>query len=645
MPCPFLARPMGLSSADRVPLVLWDRIQVCTMAPTRDLFESSHSHLQAGVEEAVSREEESNAGELDCMVMGGGIAVRLVDGKKKAVPEKVTCEDLEMLKFFAFVGLTSEHTDAAWWHREDQPVEPSFKRSWARVRKDALEEPLYAPKLPGAVGSKEDFAALLTRVVELHNAGQLAGFITCGARKQWPPKPNVFPTLFTMRKANLARLKEDAEVKNLLSDIELEGGAVEAEVAGRGAAMEVVEVGDGEAVEEEGVAVGVVAEAGEVTEEEEEEVADEITPHEVVVEAAAAMEAAAAAKEAAAAALLEVAREAEAEVEEGDDPAEEQVEVELVVSERETAATAATEAREERNAQTTATATRRARRGAAAPNTAGTGAGIGAVIGAGTPGADAQEDEDDSEPIKVGSIIRAEDSTVVKKGVYGQVVAVEAGRNFGTVRWELPNGGRKLDADLAAAEERVAFEGRFKYTLEDKEELQPLALRSGLGAVASLHGKPLLSARQGAIDRSNAILTHVVPDLGTLQAGQHLKKFAGFTSAYMYASSIYELVPEERLVSDDESMETEESGEYIRERRLSYGQVFFEYKVNGNGMVASGGVEEMFVYVCMSEEYELHKPTAPDADRTVWASSALCGHIVTLLSARVQVCSRECLLA
>ena len=69
------------------------------------------------------------------------------------------------------------------------------------------------------------------RVVELHNAGKLPGFIAVGARVAWLAEaPLVYPTLAVIRDTNLESLKKDTEVKCLYSDIELEIGGEEAAV-------------------------------------------------------------------------------------------------------------------------------------------------------------------------------------------------------------------------------------------------------------------------------------------------------------------------------------------------------------------------------------------------------------------------------
>ena len=98
------------------------------------------------------------------------------------------------------------------------------------------------------------------------------------------------------------------------------------------------------------------------------------------------------------------------------------------------------------------------------------------------------DDEEDEGELQVGMLIRALDTTVVAKGTYGKIVSLEPGKEYGTVEWELSNGGCKLGAPKRPPE-RIAFEGRFKYQVQtDMSDVPPLALRSGLGAVAALHG-------------------------------------------------------------------------------------------------------------------------------------------------------------
>ena len=221
----------------------------------------------------------------------------------------------------------------------------------------------------------------------------------------------------------------------------------------------------------------------------------------------------------------------------------------------------------------------------------------------------AAEDSEDAE-IEVGAIIRACDSTVVKKGTYGKITSVEEGNQYGCVEWELPvPSGRKFD-DPPPLPERVAFEGRFRYTIEKEEELASPALRSGLPAVASKFGQPLLQASK-LVDREDAILTHVVPDAALLQSGNFIEKQIGCVASHFYASPIRERIEEEG------------SEDYGLQSRLAFGKVFFEHQMNGEGRTTAKGVEEMYVYIGYAEAYQLHAPTLPDNDGVVKRPSLL----------------------
>ena len=95
---------------------------------------------------------------------------------------------------------------------------------YTRDSKDALDQPLYAPKFPGTAGAKANWDGLLEHVIELHNDGKINGFVSFGARKEWPRAPQVFPTLRMIRDANMASLKRDSEVKLLLQEALVVGG-------------------------------------------------------------------------------------------------------------------------------------------------------------------------------------------------------------------------------------------------------------------------------------------------------------------------------------------------------------------------------------------------------------------------------------
>ena len=103
-------------------------------------------------------EEGSCTGELQEMITGGGIAVRLLDGRAKSVPPILELKDVEILRFMSVTALVGEHADACWWVREDQltvrdgddgyAAAQLMKRTWQRINKEALPTPLYAPRFP-----------------------------------------------------------------------------------------------------------------------------------------------------------------------------------------------------------------------------------------------------------------------------------------------------------------------------------------------------------------------------------------------------------------------------------------------------------------------------------------------------------------
>ena len=240
------------------------------------------------------------------------------------------------------------------------------------------------------------------------------------------------------------------------------------------------------------------------------------------------------------------------------------------------------------------------------------------------------QEEDD---LAVGMIIQAQDATVVKKGLYGKITSIEEGKQYGTVEWEVSNGGRKLHGPKEKPE-RVAFEGRFKYSVEDESELEPIALRSGLPAVANLFGVPLLH-KESIIVRNNSTITHMISDFGLLQSGTFIAKQAGMLSGFIYTDRLrVAMAPNQDesysyMPSSAESDAGSESPDVVArefETRMNVGDIFFEYKgINSAGMIPSAGIEEMYMYVGVAEEYNLQKPTLP-ADDGVMRSVALLGY-------------------
>ena len=65
---------------------------------------------------------------------------------------------------------------------------------------------------------------------------------------------------------------------------------------------------------------------------------------------------------------------------------------------------------------------------------------------------------------------------------------------------------------------------------------------------------------------------------------------------------IHQALPKSVNIGDDDDDSASDSSPV----RLKFGQVFFEYRsLNSEGMVPAAGIEEMFVYVGVAEEYEL----------------------------------------
>ena len=191
------------------------------MATSTALYDPFNAHLVAGSAVASVRDENSSTGAVSTMIVVGGVSVRFTGRGKVPVPLLV--KDVEVTKFIAVCGLTGEHADGIWWVREDQfnlmdaddnfEAPKAMKRSWGRVIKTALKEPLYAPRFPGTAGSREDWERLVDRSVELHNEGKLADFIATGAKDKWLNAPFVYPPLATISLSDMDLLKSDPEVQ------------------------------------------------------------------------------------------------------------------------------------------------------------------------------------------------------------------------------------------------------------------------------------------------------------------------------------------------------------------------------------------------------------------------------------------------
>jgi hypothetical protein len=129
------------------------------------LFENVRSHLRAGLAESTLRDEAgtSSSGRIDEFITGGGIGLRMKNGSLRTVPKTVKRVEVEYRCFFSLSSLAGEHEDGLWWASEaqllpegrqdpDAAEKASIRRSWSRVNKEALEQPIYAPKFPRTAG-------------------------------------------------------------------------------------------------------------------------------------------------------------------------------------------------------------------------------------------------------------------------------------------------------------------------------------------------------------------------------------------------------------------------------------------------------------------------------------------------------------
>ena len=124
------------------------------------------------------------------------------------------------------VRLLNAHAQDSFVVKETDELHSKYtamKKSWGRVSKEGLPQPLFAPKFPGTSGAPTSWAALTDWVVEQHNAGKVPGLIACGSKEAWLKAPmSVAPSLPMMRAANHAKLMLDSEILNVLSDLQLE---------------------------------------------------------------------------------------------------------------------------------------------------------------------------------------------------------------------------------------------------------------------------------------------------------------------------------------------------------------------------------------------------------------------------------------
>ena len=64
------------------------------------LFDAFNGHLEAGSDRPVQRTDASSAGAINCMIVGGGVALRF-NGRSKHIPTMLTSREVDVIKFIA----------------------------------------------------------------------------------------------------------------------------------------------------------------------------------------------------------------------------------------------------------------------------------------------------------------------------------------------------------------------------------------------------------------------------------------------------------------------------------------------------------------------------------------------------------------
>ena len=174
-------------------------------APAVTSFDSVHSFLRAGEAQPLKRSLGSEDG-ISCYIMGGHVQMRVKDSRVNQVaPRHLTLAQVEFRTWFSLTGFGT-YEGTGWFQRSDVlRSDEGVRHTWAKVNKEALSMPVYAPAFPGAPGALNNWTQLVEMVLDLHNTGKLPGFISTGA---WPSDDAlVFPTLAAVRDANLKALK------------------------------------------------------------------------------------------------------------------------------------------------------------------------------------------------------------------------------------------------------------------------------------------------------------------------------------------------------------------------------------------------------------------------------------------------------
>ena len=138
--------------------------------------------------------------------MGGHVQMRVKDSRvNQAAPKRLTLAQVEFRAWFSLTGFGT-YEGTGWLQRSDVlRSDEGVRHTWAKVNKEALPMPVYAPAFPGTPGAADNWTQLVEMVLDLYNTGKLPGFISTGS---WPSDDAlVFPTLAAVRDANLKALK------------------------------------------------------------------------------------------------------------------------------------------------------------------------------------------------------------------------------------------------------------------------------------------------------------------------------------------------------------------------------------------------------------------------------------------------------
>lgn len=72
------------------------------------LFERPDVQLKAGAQVSVPRSDASHDEPISAVISGGGLAVRVLNGRLQTVPLKLNVKDVEGLRFFSVTGITGD---------------------------------------------------------------------------------------------------------------------------------------------------------------------------------------------------------------------------------------------------------------------------------------------------------------------------------------------------------------------------------------------------------------------------------------------------------------------------------------------------------------------------------------------------------